>query len=1341
MSTMTKKKFNDYYLGLDIGTESVGWAVTDMDYKIEKLNGKSLWGVRLFEEAKTAEERRVFRSGRRRLERRKQRTKLLQELFAEEISLIDQGFYLRLEESKFYPDDKSVLQENTLFNDENFKDKDYHSKYPTIYHLRKAFINGEDIKDIRLLYLAINHILKHRGHFLFEGQKLEMASSFGNVFKELARGLYDEFGIDLDTENTTEIEDVIKDNSINITNKKKKLTELLTTGQDENKNVVKEIITALAGGKFTLSKIFNDSELDNSEVAKVAFKDANYEDKVDTINSVLQEKAYIIEKIKAIYDWGILADLMDGEMYISFAKTKIYDEHKNDLKITKRILKEISSDIYKEFFVELDKPNNYCAYIGQGQKTCNQEDMCKYLEKLIGKIKIQDADFETIKQKLELRTLFPKQVSKDNGTIPYQMHKLELEKILENAEKNFVFLKNIDETGYSVTQKIIKILEFRIPYYVGPLNDAHKDDGFAWIVKHKNEKIRPWNFEDVVDLEESAEKFILRMTNKCTYMFGADVLPQNSILYSKFMVLNELNNLRIDGEKVNVNIKQQIFDNLFMKEKRVTGKKLRAYLTGEKIIDKQNNLSGFDIDFKASMGTYIDLRQILGEKINESEMVEDIIKSIVLFGNDKKILKSKLKKHYEDRLTEDEIKKICNKKLSGWGRLSKELLTDVYSADKETGELVNIITALWEDASNPNLMNLLSNNYEYLNEIKKYNSVNGEEVNKITYDILNDLYVSPSVKRQLWQTLTIVKEVRKVMGHEPKKIFIEMARGPEEKKRSESRKNKLINLYNTCKDDQRNWIGELNDRDEAAYRSDRLYLYYTQMGKCMYSGTPIDIEKLFDKNIYDVDHIYPQSKTKDDSLDNRVLVLKNCNSEKGDKYPINSDWQQKQLGFWSLLCSKEFISKRKFDRLTRKTEFTADELADFVARQLVETRQTTKAAAELMGKVFKDAEIVYVKAKHVSDFRQQFNFIKSRDINDLHHAKDAFLNIVVGNVYNTKFTKNPVNFIKKAEPRSYSLNRMFDFNVSRGDTTAWVVDDSRTIIQVKKNMKRNDILFTRLSTERKGGFYNQQLLKAGKGQAPIKSKDPRLHNIDRYGGYNSVSGAYFFLVEHEEKGKLVRTIEYISIVMAKQITDISKLEDYCLTDLKLINPRILISKIKYNALFEIDGLRLHLSSRTDKRLVFKGALPLVLNYDEEKYIKNLSKYLDRCKKSNVRAGELLVTEYDNISDAQNKSLYESLHQKLKEKKYNTRLSAQVPNVENGKESFGELNLGEQAYLLCELLKLFACNVLTADLRLIGGAGQAGTIRVAKKLNEKARYILIDQSPTGIFEKKIDLMKI
>ena len=75
-----KKSFGEYYLGIDAGTDSVGWAVTDENYNVLKFHGKAMWGVRLFEEAQTAADRRALRTARRRQGRKVQRTKLLQEL-------------------------------------------------------------------------------------------------------------------------------------------------------------------------------------------------------------------------------------------------------------------------------------------------------------------------------------------------------------------------------------------------------------------------------------------------------------------------------------------------------------------------------------------------------------------------------------------------------------------------------------------------------------------------------------------------------------------------------------------------------------------------------------------------------------------------------------------------------------------------------------------------------------------------------------------------------------------------------------------------------------------------------------------------------------------------------------------------------------------------------------------------------------------------------------------------------------------------------------------------------------------------------------------------------------
>ena len=82
---MGKEKKHCYW-GLDIGTDSIGYAVTDNQYKLCKFHGDDAWGSHVFDSAALCDERRGFRSARRRLDRRQQRVKLLQEIFAKEIT-------------------------------------------------------------------------------------------------------------------------------------------------------------------------------------------------------------------------------------------------------------------------------------------------------------------------------------------------------------------------------------------------------------------------------------------------------------------------------------------------------------------------------------------------------------------------------------------------------------------------------------------------------------------------------------------------------------------------------------------------------------------------------------------------------------------------------------------------------------------------------------------------------------------------------------------------------------------------------------------------------------------------------------------------------------------------------------------------------------------------------------------------------------------------------------------------------------------------------------------------------------------------------------------------------
>lgn len=125
----------NYHIGLDIGTSSIGWAVIDDNAKVMRAKGKTAIGARLYNEGQTAADRRLFRTTRRRLNRRKWRLKLLDEIFDPYITPVDAAFFARLKQSNLSPKDQNRdWTGSMLFPDRT--DRKFHKDYPTIYHLR-----------------------------------------------------------------------------------------------------------------------------------------------------------------------------------------------------------------------------------------------------------------------------------------------------------------------------------------------------------------------------------------------------------------------------------------------------------------------------------------------------------------------------------------------------------------------------------------------------------------------------------------------------------------------------------------------------------------------------------------------------------------------------------------------------------------------------------------------------------------------------------------------------------------------------------------------------------------------------------------------------------------------------------------------------------------------------------------------------------------------------------------------------------------------------------------------------------------------------------------------------
>ncbi len=1350
-----KKENKEFYLGLDIGTDSVGYAVTDTNYNLMKHSGEPMWGATLFEAASDAADRRMHRTARRRLDRRQERVHLVSELFASEISKKDPSFFKRLQASSLYRDEAGTPY--TLFNDKDYTDKDYYKQYPTIHHLIVDLMKNGEPHDVRLVYLACIWLVAHRGHFLFDTpvENVDELLDFSKVYGEFTDWLKESEWALPWSENVTaeQIADVMTQR-LGITKKTDLFQQNILNGKKLSKEVTEEqpfcqegIVKLLCGAKFNLASLFGKEEYSDLDIKSVSLADDDA-----LFNDVLLslgDDGDLLLHLRKMFDCAQLAKAKNEKSSLSEAMVDVYDQHKSDLKWLKEFVKKYLPNEYGAIFLDAAE-DNYAAYSynvksvkGTIKGKASQEKFSDFLRKKIQNVTVDDKDkakYEEALERIKALTFLPKQKSTDNRVIPYQLYYSELKQLLENAEKYLPFLKEKDQDGLTVTEKILDIFKFRIPYYVGPLVSSQYSKN-AWMVRKAEGKIYPWNFEEKVDLDESEQRFIDRMTNTCVYYPGEEVLPRNSLLYCEFTILNEINNIRIDGQPIPTEIKQQLFQKLFMEKAKVKVSEIRSIIC-QMIGKKDFALSGLDSTVKSSNKPYLNFRRLLAKGLLTKTDIENIIRRMA-YTEDRGRIKEWLRKTYP-QLPEEDVKYVAGLGLKDFGRLSKRFLTGLEGTDKQTGEVMTIMGFLRDRSVN--LMQLLSDNYTFREQL---DSIAQEYYvqNPVTLeDRLTEMRLSGAVKRSVYRTLEIVDDVYKATGRAPKKVFVEMARGSKESqkgKRTLSRKQQLLDLYKKVKnEDTRVLQKELEDMGEMAdnrLQSDKLFLYYTQLGRCMYTGEPIDLAKLGDPTLYDIDHIYPQSAVKDDSiLNNKVLVTSQANGTKGNTYPISEKIRHEMYGFWASLKEMQLISEEKFKRLTRSTHFTEEELMAFINRQLTETQQSTKAIATLLKERFGDATtVVYVKAGLVSDFRQEFDLVKSRAVNSLHHAKDAYLNIVVGNVYNMKFDRRWFD-----PKRDYSVKTKTVFShpviVNRGTENAW--NGEEDLVRIKSVMAKNNIHLTRYSFIKHGGLFDQNPVKAGSGLVPLKAGV----STEKYGGYNKATAAEYLLVSYtigKKRDVMFAPIElqFIDSVQAGGDTALEYVTNVIsqyngnktVSDVKIeLNGR----PIKTQATISVDGMRLVLGAKTGSNLQVRPLTQLVVGKDWERYIKRLE---SASKKQLQNRKIQFDVEHDMICAEKNLELFDLLLKKLEASVFIHCPGNIAATLRAGKDAFQKRPLEEQVHALLNIIGWFNDVGGGCDLTLLDGAKSGGTKRPSMKLSGWAKDYsdvrIIDSSASGIFE--------
>ena len=1368
-----------YSIGLDIGTNSVGWVIITDDYKVPskkmKVLGntdkhfikKNLIGALLFDEGTTAEDRRLKRTARRRYTRRKNRLRYLQEIFAEEMNKVDSSFFHRLDDSFLVPEDKRGSKYPIFAT--LAEEKEYHKNFPTIYHLRKQLADSKEKADLRLIYLALAHMIKYRGHFLYEEAFDIKNNDIQKIFNEFIN-IYDNTfeGSSLSGQNE-QVEAIFSD-KISKSAKRERVLKLFP--DEKSTGLFSEFLKLIVGNQADFKKHF-----DLEEKAPLQFsKDTYDEDLENLLGQIGDGFADLFLVAKKLYD----AILLSGILTVTDPSTKAplsasmierYQNHQNDLASLKQFIKNNLPEKYDEVFSDQSK-DGYAGYV-DGKTT--QEAFYKYIKNLLSKF--EGADY--FLEKIEREDFLRKQRTFDNGSIPHQIHLQEMNAILRRQGEHYPFLKENKE-------KIEKILTFRIPYYVGPLARGNRD--FAWLTRNSDQAIRPWNFEEIVDKASSAEDFINKMTNYDLYLPEEKVLPKHSLLYETFAVYNELTKVKFiaeglrDYQFLDSGQKKQIVNQLFKEKRKVTEKDIIQYLHNVDGYDGIE-LKGIEKQFNASLSTYHDLLKIIKDKefmddSKNEEILENIVHTLTIF-EDREMIKQRLAQ-YDSIFDEKVIKALTRRHYTGWGKLSAKLINGI--RDKQTGK--TILDYLIDDGySNRNFMQLINDDGLSFKEIIQKAQVFGK-TNDVK-QVVQELPGSPAIKKGILQSIKIVEELVKVMGHEPESIVIEMARENQTttrgKKNSQQRYKRIENSLKILASGLNSKILKEHPTDNNQLQNDRLFLYYLQNGKDMYTGEALDINQL---SSCDIDHIIPQAFIKDDSLDNRVLTSSKENRGKSDNVPC-LEVVDKMKVFWQQLLDSKLISYRKFNNLTKAERGGLDERdkVGFIRRQLVETRQITKHVAQILDSRFntevtekdkknRNVKIITLKSNLVSNFRKEFGLYKVREINDYHHAHDAYLNAVVAKAILKKYpklepefvygeyqkydlkryisrTKDPKD-IEKATEKYFFYSNLLNFfkeevhyadgtivkreNIEYSKDTgeiAW--NKEKDFATIKKILSLPQVNIVKKTEEQtvgqNGGLFDNNIVSKKKvvdasKLIPIKSG----LSPEKYGGYARPTIAYSVLVIADiEKGKtkkLKRIKEMIGItVQDKKIFESNPIAYLEECGYKNINPNLIIKLPKYS-LFEFNGGQRRLLASS---IELQKGNELILPY-------HFTALLYHAQRIN-KISEPIHKQYVEAHQNEFKELLTTIISLSK--KY-----IQKPNVESLLQQAFE-QADKDIYQLSEsfisLLKLTSFGAPGA-FKFLGVEISQSSVRY-KPNSQFLDATLIHQSITGLYETRIDLSKL
>ncbi|MFD2552251.1 type II CRISPR RNA-guided endonuclease Cas9 [Bizionia sediminis] len=625
------------------------------------------------------------------------------------------------------------------------------------------------------------------------------------------------------------------------------------------------------------------------------------------------------------------------------------------------------------------------------------------------------------------------------------------------------------------------------------------------------------------------------LVGNCTFEPKKNKCQISAIPNEERRIYEWLNTLKCDlaGEKVAITAsdRENIIKLLFSKEK-VKFKEIR------KAVNKQDgnyqfNYKDDDLIYGSHTISNLSNKKFFGEQwfsLSEKEQ-EDIWHVLYSFDDRDKLKQYAINNWNFDETRADKISKFNLK--DGYANLSRKAINNLlpflklgftYDVAVGLGGVKNALGKDWELHEQflldnvPEIVrsNMKGGYIEPLKEmLKKECNLNDKALSKLYHhssnientQLLNSLPVGPKADKEIQRiknpvVITALFEIRKLVNEiiidygKPNEIKVELARDlkiSKSKRNDIRREQKRLEQQNDRVKAELDYIGQ-----RPTHLNILKYKLWEECNKtCPYTGKPIEVNQLFSGEVQ-IEHIYPWSRSLNDSFMNKTLCFADENRAKGDLTPYefyskqgDEAWQNKKLQALSCFKNKPNYPNayQKFKQFVKQKHD-----GDFISRQLNDTRYISKEAKNYLAKICD--KVTVAPGQMTSNLRHHWglNTILNKDDDQKtredhrHHAIDALVMACANRSHLQELSK------WNRYDRSYELNNFpkpwetFREDAERAvDNILVSHKKTKSILTVRTHKtKRNGQIYKNVGVAARGQLHKETVF--GKQKSPNKEE-------------------------------------------------------------------------------------------------------------------------------------------------------------------------------------------------------------------------------------------------------------